>query len=753
MDMLKKMKLTSSWQKSNIYLGEGCVGISHFLKFLLLAIFLSSGRVVADGIIQRPSGLKDWSIETQAPVFPVSNVFQEIKKATEKYFNDKGCLKGGPVKLKPILSPPSTPPVDDERYYFLYEWECPVVGGTQGAVEAYGFAAACPANSLAGSSGSDCVCSSGYTARYDKCVPDFMPDPKNNGPTCDYGPTTPNPISIATGNKWLVEHDYKEGNGSFIKLARYYNSNGAIAGGVFGRRWSSVLDARIELFNFDGKERAVVYRPDGKAVEYVSNGRLFTATIDVNERLSRAVDASGQTLGWKYVDLSKNTIESYDEQGRLLSILSAAGLGFNVEYVNGRISSVVDSGGRRMVVTFNSQGRVSKIVLPGGEEITYAYDAAANLVEVEHQDKTLKTYHYDERDFISSLNMSSLLTGVTDESRVRRASYGYDALERATREYLVGGVAGHQLTFQANQVAVQDPLGSTRTYSFQTIYGARRLSGQSQPGGAGCDPASSALGYDTNGNIKSRTDFNGVTTSYVYDLSRNLETSRTEAVGTPQARTISTIWHPTFRLPATLTEPGRVTEFTYDNTKGLLTQKKVTADGVSRIESWSYFPNGLVQTATDARGKVTSYTYDAQANLATLTDPAGLQTRFTQYDAHGNVLTQIAPNGVTTTFTYDLRQRLKTRTTGGEQTRFDYKPTGLLEKVTFPDQSWLQYRYDPAQRLIGIDHSNGSHVDYSVIDNAGNIKQEDRYDPAGVLAAAQQAATQAQSLPSAPKAQ
>ncbi|WP_187359856.1 RHS repeat protein [Chitinolyticbacter meiyuanensis] len=291
-----------------------------------------------------------------------------------------------------------------------------------------------------------------------------------------------------------------------------------------------------------------------------------------------------------------------------------------------------------------------------------------------------------------------------------------------------------------------------RNYAFQLVNNRWQLTSKSQPGGAGCDPASSALGYDANGNIKTRTDFNGATTSYVYDLSRNLETSRTEAVGTPQARTISTTWHPTFRLPATITEPGRVTTFTYDNTKGLLTQKQVTADGVSRIESWSYFPNGLLQTATDARGKVTHYTYDAQGNLATVTDPVGLVTRFTSYDPHGNVLTQVAPNGVTTTFTYDLRQRLKSRTTGGELTQFAYKPTGLLEKVTFPDQSWLQYRYDPAHRLIGIDHSNGSRIDYT-LDNAGNTKREDRYDPAGVLAAAQQTATQAQSVASAPKAQ
>lgn len=42
---------------------------------------------------------------------------------------------------------------------------------------------------------------------------------------------------------------------------------------------------------------------------------------------------------------------------------------------------------------------------------------------------------------------------------------------------------------------------------------------------------------------------------------------------------------------------------------------------------------------------------------------------------------------VETVLTYDLRQRLKIRTVGGEQTRYDYYATGLLQKITQPDGS------------------------------------------------------------------
>jgi YD repeat-containing protein len=73
----------------------------------------------------------------------------------------------------------------------------------------------------------------------------------------------------------------------------------------------------------------------------------------------------------------------------------------------------------------------------------------------------------------------------------------------------------------------------------------------------------------SNGQLTSKTDNKGNRTTYIYN-SRGLETSRTEAAGTPQARTITTDWHPTLFLPVTVTEPTRITTYTYDACSGLL---------------------------------------------------------------------------------------------------------------------------------------------------------------------------------------
>ncbi len=69
-----------------------------------------------------------------------------------------------------------------------------------------------------------------------------------------------------------------------------------------------------------------------------------------------------------------------------------------------------------------------------------------------------------------------------------------------------------------------------------------------------------------------RKDFNNIEVRYTQDTTRNLETDRTEAYGTAKARTISKTWHPTFRLPATITEPNRTTTFTHESNGNVLSR-------------------------------------------------------------------------------------------------------------------------------------------------------------------------------------
>ena len=63
-------------------------------------------------------------------------------------------------------------------------------------------------------------------------------------------------------------------------------------------------------------------------------------------------------------------------------------------------------------------------------------------------------------------------------------------------------------------------------------------------------------------------------------------------------------------------------------------------------------------------------------------------------------------------------------------TRLEYWPTGLLKKITQPDNSFALYAYDDAHRLTRIDDAEGNHVVYT-LDNMGNRTKEEFFDSSG----------------------
>jgi YD repeat-containing protein len=119
--------------------------------------------------------------------------------------------------------------------------------------------------------------------------------------------------------------------------------------------------------------------------------------------------------------------------------------------------------------------------------------------------------------------------------------------------------------------------------------------------------------------------------------------------------------------------------------------------------------------------------------VATVTNAAGHTTSVIDYNAHGQPLTVVDPNGLATTMTYDVRQRLKTRSVGSELTTYDYDAVGQLTKVVLPDGSFLSYGYDDAHRLTSMQDNLGNRVAYT-LDLLGNRTQEQVFDPANQLA-------------------
>ncbi|WP_197432935.1 RHS repeat protein [Janthinobacterium sp. B9-8] len=437
-------------------------------------------------------------------------------------------------------------------------------------------------------------------------------------------------------------------------------------------------------------------------------------------------------------------IENYDKLGQLLSIVYANGMIDAFIYnAQKQLTQVKNNYGQQLTFDYADSVYLKHISLNGALIVSYSYNKGL-LSNVTYVDNTSRQYLYED-----SRN-PTLLTGLIDESGQRFASWTYNEQGQAISSEHAGGVDKFTLNFGGDPASgtrwteETDPLGSVRRYQFKLVAGTWRLHGKDQPGGAGCSAASNNLLYDANGNVTSRTDFNGNKTTYVYDLARNLETSRTEAAGTPLARTISTEWHATWRLPLKVTEPGRVTSFVYDANANLL-NKTITADGKTRRWSWTYADFGQVKTSTDPDGKTSSYQYDAQGNLAAQTNAAQQITQFTRYDANGNPLEILSPDGIKSTLTYDARNRLISRQAGAALSRFEYWPTGLLKQATLPDGLVINYLYDTAHRLSEITDNQG-HREVYTLNKAGLQEQVDRYDPDSTLANGLLQVQQAQSV-------
>ncbi|MGZ8916140.1 MAG: DUF6531 domain-containing protein, partial [Methylobacter sp.] len=347
--------------------------------------------------------------------------------------------------------------------------------------------------------------------------------PKNNGGICPYAG---NPISISTGNKWQHETDLADGAFG-LTFDRYYNASTTDNSSTLGAGWTHAY-TRSSTVQSTGTW-VTIRRNDGKAYNFQQSAGVWITDADVPDRLEELKDSANVRTGWRYTT-ADNTVETYNAAGKLVSIADSTGLTQTLAYSDASTATtialatdlliqVTDPLGRQLNFTYDSNSRISTLTDPAGGVYRYAYDTNNNLASVTYPDGTSKTYHYENTGFPHAL------TGITDENGSRYATYSYDSQGRAISTEHAGGAEQVSLTYNADgTTTVTDALNTARTYNFQTILGVVKSTGQSQPGGSGCGASASALTYDANGNVASRTDFNGNQTTYSYDLSRNLET-------------------------------------------------------------------------------------------------------------------------------------------------------------------------------------------------------------------------------------
>jgi RHS repeat-associated protein len=498
-------------------------------------------------------------------------------------------------------------------------------------------------------------------------------------------------------------------------------------------------------------------RDDGRVVSFVVNGSSIVAPQGIAMRLQ-------ETAGGFTLTDEKDNVETYDTNGKLLTIVSRDGVTHSMGYdASGRLATVTDSFGHGISLSYNAQGKLASVTDPGNGISQYAYDLSARLESVTRPNTTTNHFLYEDAAFPNAL------TAHIDENGARYATWSYDTQGRAIQTSEIGGVDQVALVYNADgSVTTTDAFGAQRTFTYERHGDSNLVVGIS---GSKCRTCreDAATSYDSAGFVSGRRDYNGNLTCYANDAVRGLELVRVEgfapsvltcpaslstytvASGTRE-RKITTTWHANYRVPTSIVEANRTTTFTHDANGNVLT-RTVTDTSVTPTVSrtWTYTYNGFGQVLSEngPRTDVTDLTTIAYYNcttgsqcghINTITNALSQVTTFDAYNGHGQPTQITDANGLVTAIAYDARQRITDRCTGGtlpgcvggELTHLDYWPIGRLKKVTNPDGSFIQYSYDAAHRLTQISDGALNKIVYT-LDAMGNRTAENTYDPSNAL--------------------
>ena len=513
------------------------------------------------------------------------------------------------------------------------------------------------------------------------------------------------PVDAESGNFYESQTDTRVGGrGLGLDLVRTYNSQDAVSAsspGPFGYGWSSTFTDHLGI---DGSGNVTVHFDNGSTTYFTKNqDGSFSAEAWAQATLSYSSSTSTYTL-----ILPDGRYDTFDSNGRLFAYYDRDGNAETLAYAQGGTclcpSTVTDPAGRTLTLAYNADWTVSSVTDPAGEQVHYGY-TSGTLTSVTDVGGKVTSYAYDS---------SRQLTTLTDP-RGEQLTNVYDSSHRVTQQT---DARGHSSTFaySPNETQFTDQAGHVTDYKFGTGVLTSRTEGYGTS-----SAATTSYGYDADLNPVSVTDPNGHTWQYGYDAAGN-RTSTTDPLGhkttwtynghhdvtstTTPAGIATTIAYDAHFEPTsvtrTLTETNtqQTTSYTYDSNEQLIT----VTDPLNRSWTYGYDSYGDRTSATSPLGHKTTYGFDADSRETSTVsargnepgaNPAQYTTSYT-LNAYGNPTTVTDPLGKSTTLAYDANQNLTDETDrDGRHTQITYDAANEPTQVTRPDGSTQKTSYDP----------------------------------------------------------
>lgn len=547
-----------------------------------------------------------------------------------------------------------------------------------------------------------------------------------------------------------------------VSVVRTYRTLSNIAG-PFGIGTNHNYGYQLNIVPFQQGQGVIgLVMPDGNQfpLNAQPDGTFISSTIPALRGAVLSLTPSGTyRLRWK-----DGTVFEFQTLGRVTVLTSITDPNGNLTIlVRGsqpvQIAQVIDPVGRSLTLNYDGGNRIASIVDPIGRTVQYTYNAQGTLATVTDAAGGVTRYDYDGQNRLAQ---------VTDPRGVVATRYAYDQNGRVAQETLAdGGVTAFAYVLlnptaptvsPVLRTTVTDALGNQTVYHFNPqgfLLDVTDASGQTRifereagtnlllavHGVAACPvcggqaPGDQTFTYDDNGNVLSRTDALGKTTTFTYEPNFNKAASITDPLG----HVTSFSYDSRGNLVATTDPSGQTTTFGYDAT-GLLTSvtdaldglRTLTYDGggnlvavadpLGKASALGYDAVSRLMAATDPRGKTTHFAYDGLGRTTAVVDPASGTTQFA-YDATGNLLSVTDALGHATTYAYDGKSRLVRRTDPlGAFESFEYDLDDNLTRHFDRKNQASAFAYDALNRRVSAGYADGAVVGFTY-DVRGRLAQ------------------------------
>ncbi|CAN7535167.1 RHS repeat-associated core domain-containing protein [Caballeronia sp. LjRoot31] len=529
------------------------------------------------------------------------------------------------------------------------------------------------------------------------------------------------PIDMVQGN-FLYDHDdIDAGLGGYpqdLSFKRLYSSGKRYSNGALGKGWTHNFNATVTTgsdgFQAMGENSAL--DAVGTLVEQKVSldlmmdpalplDKMVIATIGQrwfgDQLIDNTVIVTQGTSGEVFVKLPDGTYNP--PPGKSAKLTRNTDGTYSYESLN------------RAVLKFNAGGKADTYTDPSGVQIKYTYSAAGDLTQVVNSLGRALTFTY------SNGRIAQVKNGMAT------IGYGYD-------------VSG-------NLITITDALGKNTTFSYSVPGSISSVYYPSFPTVAAVTNI-----YDTLGRISRQTNARGKAYDYYFAGSRTEEMSpggltRTNYLDgqgnilqsiTPSLNVTVNTYDGQSRLIRSQLPEGNALEYSYDDatcagaekrcTHNVKTRSKVApaGSGIAPItQSFSYESAfNRMESATDAIGNATRYSYTAQGLPLSVTSPpdsAGVSPvtsySYTSYSPPdfpsfylptSVAIKTSATNAVTTTTAYDANNHFPPATSTVDAgpgklnltTSFTYDALGNLLKVTSPSLNTNTFAYDAARRVV-----------------------------------------------------